>query len=305
MKKEFMSALICAFSRAYHSKINKVKIFDDPVAKLLLSDEKYNEIAEHMSKGIQFFNPQFNGNRDEALRWIVDNYLSPSPLGRAAYTVDMLEKGVCNGGVEQYLIFAAGYDSFAYNQPKWAEKLDIFEIDHPSTGADKMERLKRADIRIPSNVNYISADFTKEKWIKSLTGNELFSKDKISFCSVLGLAYYLTKDDFKKMLKIISEVVPSRSIIIFDYPDEDAYSEQASDRAKKQIILAGGAGEKMLAGYSCTEMNNVLNECGFRMDENLTPEEITKIYFSEYNKANPDHYMSAFDNVNYCMAVRK
>lgn len=45
-----------------------------------------------MSKGIQFFNPQFKGNKDEALRWIVDNYLSPSPLGRAAYRLICLKK---------------------------------------------------------------------------------------------------------------------------------------------------------------------------------------------------------------------
>lgn len=31
-----MTALISAFSRAYHSKENEVKIFDDTIAQLLL-----------------------------------------------------------------------------------------------------------------------------------------------------------------------------------------------------------------------------------------------------------------------------
>lgn len=42
------------------------------------------------------------------------------------------------------MIFAAGYDSFAYRQPDWASKIEIFEIDHPFTATDKAgERAKK------------------------------------------------------------------------------------------------------------------------------------------------------------------
>lgn len=55
-----MTALVSAFSRAYHVGNNKVKIFDDSIARLFLSDEEYLEISKSMADGIGFFNPNFN-----------------------------------------------------------------------------------------------------------------------------------------------------------------------------------------------------------------------------------------------------
>jgi len=38
--------------------------------------------------------------------------------------------------------------------------------------------------------------------------------------------------------------------------------------------------------------------------EHLTPPEITEQYFKKYNTLNPEHPITAFDNVNYCLAVK-
>jgi len=140
MEQKSMTALVSTFSRAYYSENNDVKIFNDSVAKLLLSEQEYNQIEKSMAQGIQFFNPAFCGNETEALRWIVDNQLSPSPLGRAAFTERALENAV-KFGTRQYLIFAAGYDSFAYRQPEWASRLQIFELDHPLMSMEKKQRI--------------------------------------------------------------------------------------------------------------------------------------------------------------------
>lgn len=102
MEDKSMTARICAFSRAYHSMHNEVKIFDDPIAKKLLSQEEYAVISENMSNGIQYFNKEFVGNKKEALRWIVDNQLSQTPLARAAFAEKSLEIAVMHG-VEQYI----------------------------------------------------------------------------------------------------------------------------------------------------------------------------------------------------------
>lgn len=61
----------------------------------------------------------------------------------------------------------------------------------------------------------------------------------------------------------------------------------------------------MLASYSYTDMEQLLSEHGFPIYEHLTPHEMTKQYFEIYNNVNPLHRMTAFDNVNYCLAVRK
>ncbi len=148
MEKQSMTALVSAFSRAYHSENNRHKIFDDSIARLLLSEEEYDQIGKSMSAGISFFNPGFEGKSGEALRFIVDNQLSPSPLGRAAFAEKALGNAV-RIGARQYLIFAAGYDTFAYRQPKWAEKIQIFEIDHPLTADDKQNRRPRVRSLLP------------------------------------------------------------------------------------------------------------------------------------------------------------
>lgn len=303
MKEKSMTALVSAFSRAYHYKNNNVTIFSDTIAPLLLTNEEYNMISENMSKGINFFCPDFSGNKSEALRYVVDNYLSPTPLGRAAFCKELFYSSL-KLGTKQYLIFAAGYDTFPYRQSDQSKNINIFEIDHPLTASDKKDRLTKANINIPYNTKYIEADFTQDNWISSLIQNEFFNKTKISFCSLLGLSYYLTHDTFKEMILSISSVIPKNSILVFDYPDENSNTENAGIRSKKQSSLAKASGEEMFSGYSFENMKTLLSQCGFSIYKHLTPCEITKKYFSEYNKYNPDHIMSAFDNVNYCAAIK-
>lgn len=61
MEQKSMTALISAFSRAYHSVQNKEKVFYDYLAKDILTKNEYKDIANNMSKGIKFFNPSFEG----------------------------------------------------------------------------------------------------------------------------------------------------------------------------------------------------------------------------------------------------
>ncbi|AGK96958.1 class I SAM-dependent methyltransferase [Clostridium pasteurianum] len=304
MEQKSMTALVSAFSRAYHSTQNTDKVFDDYFAKKILTQNEYEQIANNMSKGIGFFNPTFVGTQEEALRWIVNNQLSPSPLGRAAFAEKSLESAI-QIGAKQYLIFAAGYDTFAYRQTDWASKIQIFEIDHPATGADKQKRIQSVSAERPANLHYVSADFRENNWQSNLLGCAQFDQSKISFCSLLGISYYLSKQVFKETINTISSFVPKGSSIVFDYPDEDTYTDKAGERAKKQAAMAGAANEKMLASYSYMELEKLLADSNFLIYEHLTPNEITDQYFKKYNEANPKHPMTAFDNVNYCLAVKR
>ncbi len=304
MEQKSITALVSTFSRAYHAENNKVKIFDDSMARLFLTEEEYRQISKNMTEGIGFFNPSFKGTPDEALRWVVNNQLSPSPLGRAAFTEKALQTAV-SIGAKQYLILGAGYDSFAYRQPVWANEIQIFEIDHPATAKDKKTKLENSKIAIPDNVQYVAADFTQQQWQMSLTQNIKFDKNQISFCSILGVVYYLPVQTFVDLISALSNLLPIGSSVVFDYPDENSYTDKAGERAKKQAMLGATANEKMLASYSYEDMENILSSHGFLIYEHLTPMEVTGQYFETYNHANPLHPMTAFDNVNYCLAVKK
>lgn len=304
MEQASVTALVSAFSRWYHAAHNEVKVFDDAVAGDMLTEEEKTGIASNMAKGIEFFNPAFIGSEAEALRWIVDNQLSPTPLGRAVFAEKRLEMAM-HDGVKQYLILAAGYDTFAYRQPVWASEVEIFEIDHPATAADKRARLRAGKISTPENTHYIDMDFNKEGLGNALHAYPGYVREKTSFCSLLGISYYLEKPQFSALLHALAVLMPAGSSIAFDYPDQDSYTERAGIRAQKQAMLARGANEKMLASYAIEEIEAMLAASGFLPVEHMAPKEITDAHFAHYNAANPEHPIYAFDNVNYCVAVKR
>jgi len=299
-----ITALVSAYARAYHHEHNQVTVFADTLAKRMLQQEEYAGIGQAMAQGISFFNPSFTGTEAEALRWIVDHQLSPTTLGRAAFCERSLEAAV-RVGARQYVILGAGYDTFAYRQPPWAQGLRIFELDHPATAEEKSRRLTAAALEPPDNLQRIAVDFNDQSWPLKLSECRAFDQLAVTFCSLLGVSYYLPETSLTAMLQALGGLLPPGSAVVFDYPDELSYTDHAGERSRKQIQLAQEANEAMLPGYSYPQMEALLAECGFLIYEHLTPEEITRHYFADYNRANPLHPMSAMDNVNYGLAVRR
>lgn len=87
----------------------------------------------------------------------------------------------------QYLIFAAGYDSFAYRQPDWASRLQIFELDYPLMSIEKQV----------DDLTFLPIDLTVTGIDNSRFTHTDFDISNISFCSLLGSSYYLTKENFQ------------------------------------------------------------------------------------------------------------
>lgn len=294
-----MTALVSAFARAYHSKNEQVKIYDDTLAEKILTKQEYESIKKNMTDGINFFYPSFRGSKNEAIEKIVCGSLAPSPLGRAAFANSSLRNAV-DIGTEQYIICGAGYDTFAYRRPEWAQNLKIFETDREEMINDKLQRLKAACIDIPKSTEYISLDFSKESVGTALLSQKDFCIEKKSFFSLLGLTYYLSQNDFKELLHELSYISPVGSSVIFDYPER-----QSGEELGKHFALAAAANEKMLSAYSYSEIEKILSENGFLIYEHLNPAEITERFFSSFNKANPGKNIKALDGVNYCLAVRQ
>lgn len=303
-KKESMTALLSLFARAWHNERYAVRVLEDDVSRKLLSDEEYRTVGAHMANGISFFAPQFSGTNEQALRLIATEYLCPSVLGRAVFSEQAL-RTAAKIGAKQYVLLGAGYDTFAYRQPEFGKRLCIFELDRTKTVQDKIARLARAGITPPENVRYLAADFTVSGWEQLLVQHPDFDKDTPTFCSLLGLVYYLPTADFVRLLRTLQKLLCAGSSLVFDYPDENAFGETAGIRAQKQAKLARVAGEQMYGGYSLPTLTRLLSDCGFRVYEHLTPDEITAQYFALHNRANPETPLRAFDNVNYCLAVRK
>ena len=163
---ENLTAKMSCFARAYHYKTNERPIFGDSAAAALLGGD-YDAIAAHIAQGIQFFAPGFTGSADEALKITVDGQLSPSVLGRSAFAEQSL-MNEARLGCRQYVLFAAGYDTFALRAP--VQGLRVYELDQPELIADKKRRIERSGIEEKSAVEYIPCDLADAEWKTLLRG---------------------------------------------------------------------------------------------------------------------------------------
>lgn len=288
-----MTAKVSCFARAYHYNNNSIRIFTDDIAEKLLGED-YHQIAKSMSDGIDFFCPGFEGTREEGLRLILDRQLSPSVLGRSVFCESKLAYAIANG-CKQYLVFAAGYDTYALRNKDSATK--VYELDYPELLMDKAERIKKANLKA-SAVN-VPCNLADPEW-----KNELltvgYDKDKKAFGSLLGISYYLKKVDFEQLVMSISEIMSEGSAICFDYPSVDESAE-----TRKTQMLASEAEEQMKAVYSYKEIGMILDKHGFKIEEYLDENDMTYRYFREYNQANPMHQMNAPVGVGYVYAVKR
>ncbi len=292
---EHMTARVSCFSRAYHYRNNQTWIFRDDFAEKILGEEEYCAIAESMAQGVQFFAPGFRGNQEQAIRLVVDYHLSPSVLGRSAFN-EMHLKNEIRLGAKQYVLFAAGYDTYAFRNS--AEHLAIYELDLPQMIEDKLRREKRSGLEAPANRVMVPCDLSESSWKKSLI-QQGFRSDIKSFGSLLGISYYLDKVSFARLMSNISDLFCKGSAICFDYPVKSPSAEM-----EKTELLAKGANEEMKAKYEYEEMERLLAEHDFLVYEHLDAGEMTRQYFEEYNgKAGAS--MSAPNGVEYILAVKK
>ena len=286
-----MTALVSLFARAYHQKNKNIKIFDDPLSTKLITKKEYEMIGLNMSQGISFFNPTFKGSKEEALKWIVDHQLSPSVLLRSAFCKEAIEE-MKEKGCQQYLDFASGYDSFAYY---YQNQMHVFEIDKKEVIEDKRQRCKDVDIE---NIQFLSIDLSQENWINTLLQSD-YQEDQLSISSMLGLSYYLTKDEFKKMLKQLSKYLLKGSRLVFDYP-----SIQESKETKLNEMLAKEADESMKAKYSFAELKEILNQCHLTIIQHENRQTVTEKYISNYNAYYKDDPIKAPEGVCYCVVEK-
>ncbi|MDH4423266.1 MULTISPECIES: class I SAM-dependent methyltransferase [Bacillus cereus group] len=297
-----ITSLVSAFGRAYHSEFDSSKIFDDYIAKEFISSKERNEIETNMIQGIHVFNKdiakQFQDDPNEILKWITQVQLSPTPLARAAYCERVLLHEMTLGA-KQYVILGAGLDTFSFRHRELENKIEIFEVDHPSTQRFKKERIKEAELEVPNHLHFVSMDFTKGISYEQLR-NEGFEHKK-TFFSLLGVSYYLTKEELASLIECLFEMVPEGSSIVFDYPDENLFTEKGlSNRVENMVKMAAVGGEPMKSCYSYREMEALLEKSGLLIYEHLSPEDINTVYFEGRND-----YLKAFETVQYVHAVKK
>ena len=298
--KTSITALMSSFGRAFHAENEEHPVFTDYLAKELMTAEEYTAVQNYILGGVQFFEPEIDPVKQkpkELLRRLVNVHIAPSPLCRAAYTEKVLKTAVLTG-TKQYVILGAGMDTFAFRETEFLSRYRVFEVDHPLTQADKLERITCAGWTVPDNLAFVPLDFTKDSLTERLIAAG-FDPSAKSFFAWLGVICYLSAEAIDTMLSALSELCADGSTLVFDYPDENFF-DAPERRVQNTIMMAKAGGEPMQSEFSYSELEKLLEKHGFLIYELLTPDDIQR---DVINKAGAD--MKAFEHVNYCLAVRK
>ena len=282
-----LTALMSAFIRSYHIKNSNIKVYFDDYADKILMEDEYNLIRDSLIKGSEFFT--FDESVQDKVAWIINKRIGASVLGRSAFNKRTLDNAI-RLGCKQYLVYASGYDTSALSC-----KIRSFEIDRPEVINDKVKRLKVFN----NNIEFLKANFCDDDWIKNVLKSS-YDKNLLSFNSLLGISYYLTKDEFKNMLLKISDIIKEGSSIVFDF-ETDEISPESALISK----LASGVHEEMKSKYSYKDLEKMLEECGLKIYEYLDSASIMKEFFYNYNTLNPDLKIIMPDNVAFVLAVKK
>lgn len=82
---------------------------------------------------------------------------------------------------------------------------------------------------------------------------------------------------------------------MFDFGDSHLFSSEVP-RVKSMLAMAEQSGEPMKSCFGYSELEKMLETCGFLIYEFLNREEIQDRFFA-------DSEMTAFENVNFAQAV--
>jgi O-methyltransferase involved in polyketide biosynthesis len=143
-KQTSSTAIFTTMLRAVHQTTDSApKILDDPVSVILA--KQFERSAALVAFG--------------ALPQPLLRMTRSALILRNRFAEDVLQEVVSYGKC-QYVILGAGFDTFAYRQPPWAQTTPIFEVDHPVTQESKRIVLIDAKIALPENL------FCGTLWLK-------------------------------------------------------------------------------------------------------------------------------------------
>ena len=296
--QESITAKLCSFARAYHSNTGRKKIFDDYLAYDLMGKEEFEEIAQLIQNDFEPVGASANeGFEAERIFPKLNRYIAPIPLSRIAFAEQKLIEFAGRYDKSQYVICGAGMDTFAFRNDD--PKIKIFELDHPDTGRYKRERIRELEWNIPKNLTFVTIDFSKDDMTQVLL-DAGYDPDVPTFFAILGVSYYLTLPVFEQTIRKISQLCRADTKVVFDYPDETTLKADNTERVHTLAEITERLGEKMLHGYSFSEINTVLDRYGFEIEDHETPQMIQQHYF-----ADRDDGIKAFENIHFMLAYKE
>jgi methyltransferase (TIGR00027 family) len=248
------TALGAAIQRAAHQTLDGAKIFNDPVARLVLGRE-----ADALIEAV---------SADPAQR-----QMRIFIAARSRFAEDCLGSAVSRG-LRQVVILGAGLDTFSLRNPHAA--LRVFEVDHPATQAWKRQRMLEASLAVPATLTFAPVDFTRQNLAEELAAAGFQPTQPAFFCW-LGVVPYLRKEAIAAILQFIGSLPGSQ--VVFDYSEPlENYSLERRANVAAVAERTAALGEPWLSYFDPVEIAKDLRNHGFDDLEDLDLADIAARY---------------------------
>jgi len=208
-------------------------------------------------------------------------------ISRTKFIDELIQKSAVNG-TEQYVILGAGYDSRAHRL-ELPSSLKIFEVDQPEVSDNKLAKLPK-ELPNSDNVTYVNIDFSYQSLTEQLIGAG-FDQKKSTIFTLEGVSQYITKEAVSSTIKELASLTrDTNSIFFISYVDElldknpeACFGEGYPNPAKKASLIKGlsaKVGEPWISFYNGAEIEDLLSQNGYSIEENVTLEDLNSLYFS-------------------------
>jgi methyltransferase (TIGR00027 family) len=251
------TAIGSAYLRAAHQLFEtQPRILDDPSILTLLGPVALQRIKDR-----------------------ADHYRTPEMVALRAHVVlrsrfaeDRLAAAVLRG-ITQYVILGAGFDTFAFRQPPWAQALNILEVDHPGTQDRKRSLLDAAELKMPQNAVFAGIDFEHIPLNVGLLRHHVMMEEP-TFFSWLGVTMYLKEDTIDAVLRSVATFPPGSEIVLTFAPPTDDYPSPLAQHA-------ASLGEPWVSYFEPDALKAKLIDAGFSKVKVLSPAEAYEQYFRQ------------------------
>jgi methyltransferase (TIGR00027 family) len=235
------TALTAAAARAAHLIVDAPPtIFADPLAARLLGDEAEQLLSYHRQHGAH---PVLAGARAQV-------------VCRSRYAENRLAEAV-ERGTRQYVLLGAGLDSFAH---RGDQAVRVFEVDHPTSQADKRERVSR--VGLTGEVSYVDVDFDSDDLLGRLVGGG-FDPSRPAVVSWLGVSMYLTPAVIEDTVARLGGLAAGTELILDYYLPEGLRDEDGQSYVDQVAQASAEWGEPWRSYFAPDELTELLRRAGY------------------------------------------
>jgi methyltransferase (TIGR00027 family) len=250
-----------ALLRAAHQVLDEPLIFDDPIAVDLVPGASREAILREAQR----------------YRTPILSLRLASVVLRSRFAEDRLAAAAARGA-RQYVIAAAGLDTFPWRQPGFARQLRIFVTDLPDSLAVLQECVRRRGLAQPSNLAYAPIDLERPELLAPLVAAG-FDPELPTFCAALGITQFISLEAVDGLLAFAVRR-PKGSEIVFSFtPPDDELDERERRGVRESQGRTQGYGEPWLTRLRPGELSARLCRLGYGHIEHLTPELANQRYF--------------------------